>query len=128
MQKLISIALTIILCMPFLLKTGILVRWKINQDSIIKMFCENKDKPEMQCHAQCFLQKELKKIEEPTRKASLPETIKKIEISAFIYQKSYFNLNNNLITVVIFTTHQESVYSFDFIKELFHPPQENMFI
>lgn len=114
--------------MPFLLKTSIVVHWKINQDNIIKKFCENKDKPEMQCHAQCFLQKELKKIEEPTHKASLPEAIKKMEISTFIYQKGYFKLNNNLITKLIFTTRQESIYFFDFIKKIFHPPNQNMFI
>lgn len=36
-----------------------MLHFYINQDSIAEAHCENKDKPEMNCHGSCYLQKEL---------------------------------------------------------------------
>ena len=36
------------------------IHFYVNQDSIEKEFCENLDKPEMNCHGHCHLKKKLK--------------------------------------------------------------------
>ena len=38
----------------------VVVHFYANQESIEKEFCENIDKPEMNCHGQCHLKKQLK--------------------------------------------------------------------
>ena len=42
------------------LPTVKIVHFFANQESIAQEFCENLDKPEMECHGKCHLKKELK--------------------------------------------------------------------
>ncbi|MEO9545045.1 MAG: hypothetical protein ABJG99_15450 [Crocinitomicaceae bacterium] len=43
-----------------LLPTAKIVHFFANQESITQEFCENQDKPEMECHGKCHLKKVLK--------------------------------------------------------------------
>ncbi|OXB17007.1 hypothetical protein B0A68_05940 [Flavobacterium reichenbachii] len=56
----------------------IIVHFKLNQQKIEQEFCENKAKPELQCHGKCHLKKELQKSE---KKSDLENSIsKKIDL------------------------------------------------
>ncbi|MFA6518023.1 MAG: hypothetical protein WCU83_12900, partial [Bacteroidia bacterium] len=45
--------------------TVIFVSWfKWNQESITALFCVNKDKPEIKCEGKCYMQKQVKEVEQ----------------------------------------------------------------
>ncbi|WP_281615124.1 hypothetical protein [Flammeovirga sp. SubArs3] len=44
------------------------------RDFIEKVFCINKDKPEMSCHGQCFINKQLKKEAEKQKESNMHST------------------------------------------------------
>lgn len=46
------------------------VEYAINADYIAEFLCINKDKPELECHGQCHLTKELKKVQDEEKQAS----------------------------------------------------------
>jgi hypothetical protein len=99
-QKAISILLLLVLQMPMLLKIGIVVNWKLNQTTITKTFCVNKDKPNMHCNGKCHLKKQLAKVEvsstSETEKPFPTDKFKKIELSEFVICGNVAN------TIIIF--------------------------
>jgi hypothetical protein len=57
--------------------------YNLNYEYISKVLCENKAKPQMNCHGKCHLQKELKKAaNEETQKKALSAKIQEIEAIA----------------------------------------------
>lgn len=44
-------------------QTFVVIHFYANQDQIEAEHCENKDKPELQCHGKCHLQKQMEKTE-----------------------------------------------------------------
>ncbi len=44
---------------PGLIKTGLWTWYETHKTEITQEFCINKDKPEMECHGKCHLEKEL---------------------------------------------------------------------
>ncbi|WP_338839102.1 hypothetical protein [Flavobacterium ginsenosidimutans] len=63
MKKVFSIAMTILFLLVSFQQALIVVHFKLNQNAIEKEFCENKAKPELQCHGKCHLKKELQENE-----------------------------------------------------------------
>ncbi len=59
----------------------IIADYLVNIDYISENLCENKDKPELECHGSCHLKKELTKDEE--RKSGESQTRTNIEIFLF---------------------------------------------
>jgi len=56
----------------------ILINFKINQEYIARVLCENKDKPEMKCNGKCHLNKQLKADEQ--KQTQLPPQVKLKEV------------------------------------------------
>jgi hypothetical protein len=129
MRALSSLALIFVL----LSKTAYGLFWQVNfhlnQKEIIRMECENKDKPEMNCNGKCYLAKQLQKAEaklevkkqESTRSL---EQLKWLETAVFAtpdFPKVH--------EVAIFTDLQKQSYSMylecfptRYIPSVFHPP------
>ena len=63
MKKVFSITMTILFLLVSFQQALIIVHFKLNQNAIEKEFCENKAKPELQCHGKCHLKKELQDTE-----------------------------------------------------------------
>jgi len=82
-----SVFISILCITSVLLKQSlplyILAHFKANQTELEARFCENKAKPELECHGQCHLKKEVAKaIETPESKKQQ----KQIEIEVLVWQ------------------------------------------
>lgn len=131
MKKGISFFLLFLLSWQFAFKAAYVLYWKINQVEITEKYCENKDKPEMDCCGKCHLEKELVKIDALEESDSNPtkfpfEKLTQIELPVFVMNKGvHFCFENfNFVTIknlVLF--HFELNYSFDYNQDCFHPPQ-----
>ncbi|KDN55873.1 hypothetical protein FEM21_10640 [Flavobacterium seoulense] len=80
----------------------IVVCFKLNQQQIEQAFCVNKAKPQLQCHGNCHLKKELEKSEK-SNDLELNGIGKKIEIALFSnieFEAEIFKeINSNRIIV-----------------------------
>lgn len=63
MKKTIAILLLLCLSSQYFVQTGFVSWFQFNKEIIVNVFCINKDKPEMHCEGQCFLNKQLKAID-----------------------------------------------------------------
>ena len=63
MQRLVSIFMIFLLTGKLIFTTFWLVYFQLNQREIIRLACENKNRPTMKCNSKCYLAKQLKKAE-----------------------------------------------------------------
>ncbi|MBS4059307.1 MAG: hypothetical protein KG029_02800 [Bacteroidetes bacterium] len=63
----------------------ILINFRINQEYIARVLCENKDKPELKCNGNCQLTKQLK--EEEQKQQQLPPQLKLKEIIQIVWEQ-----------------------------------------
>jgi hypothetical protein len=103
------------------------IDYTINKEEITQKYCENKDKPEMECNGCCHLKKELNKVEkaEESENSSFPiSKISKQEIQPFLIhciQKISFSLNDYTFYSNNFGTYS-NLYSFLFFVKDNKPP------
>ncbi len=90
----------------------------INRDQIAATLCENKDKPQMQCHGSCQLKKELEKQD---KKATLDLSH---EIQPFIVANGIEPLNNMLPSDMKSYLPYQSLQGILFAPSLLHPPAQ----
>ncbi len=89
-------------------------------DNFIENYCENTDKPELECDGKCFLSDVLDKKE--------PDTPKNTSIfleSELIFTTSYFEADfslNTLISKKQPNFFYSSLYHFHYLKSSFKPP------
>ncbi len=88
----------------------------INQDKIAATLCENKDKPQMQCHGSCQLKKELEK---QNKKAT---TVLTHEIKPFIISNGIEPLDSFIPQYHKHYLPYQSSKGTEFIPVLIHPP------
>jgi hypothetical protein len=115
------------LIIPNLIKIGIFIDFKINQDFISEVLCINKEKPMSTCNGKCFLAQKLKKAEEQEKKQA-PSTKK--ERLDFVYYQSKSSVDctqySELFVSKLNTACTSKVYEFNFIQDIFHPPKLNL--
>lgn len=96
--------------------------FKFSNPTFEVLFCENLDKPEMECHGCCMM----KKINQtPDQKAdfSLPSILPGHELSTFIvsnqlaFVKKDFEILNDINQTYLFS------YHFNLLSNCFHPPE-----
>jgi hypothetical protein len=68
-KKIITIILIYAILLQGGTKVGIFAFYKLNQDYISKVFCENRNNPVVHCNGKCYLSKQLKTQEEKDKKA-----------------------------------------------------------
>jgi hypothetical protein len=123
-----KIIISILVISSFIAKDLASISWQtwfyINQKEITEQKCENKAKPMLNCNGQCYLSKQLKKLEEKEQnhnsKSNPFQKIEKIEMSPFFSEICFiFNLEN-------FSEIINFHYQFPFSKEefslVFRPP------
>jgi hypothetical protein len=87
-----------LLVTQFIFSIGIkvysVIDWKINQDIITAKYCENKDKPMLNCNGQCYLSKQLEKLElqEKQERQEYPNPADQLEKTTF----NWIVVNDNL--------------------------------
>ena len=104
------------------------VNFYINQQEIVRLECENKDKPLMKCNGKCYLAKQLQKAEDElnvkkSKQEQSKNTIKLMEVSAFIApQKIAFSSNFSFqIETTNFVSYSKNLLS-GATYPIFHPP------
>ena len=59
MSRLFGIFLLHLFLYTLVYNTYLWVKYELNKDEITELFCENTDKPEMNCHGVCHLKKQI---------------------------------------------------------------------
>lgn len=95
------------------------------QAEISEKFCQNRDKPELQCKGKCYLAKKLK-IQKDTPDAPLSKTNQVIEhIQIPIFVESIYEVSINWVaplkSYLLNRTHL--LYQSKFLDRIFHPPK-----
>lgn len=129
MKRLVAGLLLLIVLAPSIARVIYIGYWNINQEVIEKTFCENMDKPEMECHGQCHLEKTLKKIDDSKEENEEKNLINWNKLAEIFISTDVF-LSKNTISNYLTKTSLESsdnfyfsnTYHFDRLESIFHPP------
>ncbi|MCB9063605.1 MAG: hypothetical protein H6551_00520 [Chitinophagales bacterium] len=123
MRYTFAILLLIAMSYQYVAKVGIIVWYRANTDYITKEYCENKDKPELKCNGQCYLSKQLSKVDKGA------DTDKE---SPVVYEKNdlpvYFTTEKPSFYFQLLPEKQKqhsqysSDYFYTYISSCFHPP------
>ena len=130
MKRVFSIFLLLLISTQLLIRIGIYISWKANQDVLAKTECINRNNKNSCCKAKCQLTKRLSELDNASDQQNQNKQTHKIEISDiepfviveastkcfaslfFIDERSYKNLTN--------------FYSFEWSRFSFHPPASNV--
>ena len=87
MKAILAYILLAQLIFGFGVKTYIVLEWKIKQDEITEKYCENKDKPMMNCNGKCYLSKQLQNLEyqEEEERKKNPSPVSQVETTNFAW-------------------------------------------
>ena len=101
--------------------TSVWVNYEMNIDEITDLFCENTDKPELNCHGTCHLKKQLIQTDN-----SIPL---ESELSLYINEIQLFSAREFIRiakpqnSIAVHLTFFEENYSFSQGLGIFHPPK-----
>ena len=124
---------TLFLIMVLLSKTIYSVFWQVNfhlnQKEIVRMECENKNRPEMHCNGKCYLAKQLQKAEaqlddkkqESTRSLELLKWLKTAAFSRPEFPEVNVKSSECELPSLANYTYLEN-RSMRFLPSIFHPP------
>ena len=97
----------------------IVLDYQINKDYIVQFLCINKSKPELNCQGHCYLQKQLKKAEQPVNQST--EHILKSDLTHFV--QPYFTCSFiQLAEVKIYYSGLLTRLTSKHLSPIFHPP------
>ncbi len=121
MKKLISIFLLLVLTIQYFNKLEIFVYYQLNKNFISSTFCENKNKPELQCNGKCFMKKQLKASDENQNKT--PINIKDFQEIIFFCSHSEIAFpKHNSLSDLCFARFKNRNYPSSLFG-IFHPPE-----
>lgn len=123
-----KIIVSILVITSFLAKDIASFSWQtwfyVNQQEIAAEKCENKTKPMLNCNGQCYLSKQLKKLEEKEQnhnsKTNPFQKIEKVEICPILPIPSFCFFEENSINEVKFF--YQSSFSRKEVNSIFRPP------
>lgn len=127
MKLFTSLFLLSILALPLSIKTYLYIDYTLNKEEITQKYCENKDKPEMECNGCCHLKKELNKVDKAEEREDKSFPISKIskqDIQPFLIhciQKISFFLNDYSFFSIDFGMYT-NLYSYLFSTKNDKPP------
>lgn len=129
MKRVIASFLLVLFCAKFLYTVFWLVYFQINQREIIRLSCENKNRPALKCNGKCYLAKQLRKanFDLETRKTKQENQINLLkQLSTEGYYLPSPATKAAVVTVVNLDQHSTVPYfalcSKGFLTSCFHPP------
>lgn len=102
----------------------------INPDNFTALFCENTDKPELECNGKCYLKKVTQNQLESSKDDSLPVVnldLKNI-LLYFYPNKAVFEVNSTEIQESKTLFYYTNLYTFQVNHSIFHPPNNRFYI
>lgn len=108
------------LCLASVSRSGVYLSYKVFQEFVIENFCENKNKPELNCNGQCFLMKQLKK-------AKGQEESNKMEVQVFVghaicEMPQDYSISPIFVDNILHKGYYLNFYTSDNSFSLFRPP------
>lgn len=100
-----------------------MIDFKVNQDYISKVLCINKDEPKSGCGGKCYLSTQLKQQEEKENKQVPVNSNEKNEILFVNDLVAKDEPNDHLNTEAQKWEPYKDSYSFQYLDQIFHPPQ-----
>ncbi len=122
---------TLLLCgllfMRVMVAPVIFLQYEFNKDSIIKNYCINKSRPQMNCNGKCYLAKKLKAAEQNEENQSKIQVFK---LMIEVYQQACASFSplttiTQLHTPSFFNT--GTVYHYEVLFSMLKPPTEIVF-
>ncbi|WP_343305606.1 hypothetical protein AAHN97_00390 [Chitinophaga niabensis] len=97
----------------------VLAEFMMNRDYIAKVLCINKAKPQLACHGQCQL---MKQMEKETKKEQNGNALKDKYEVVFAVINTSFHLSPSIAVKELFTAYNGGAHR-DPLHAVFHPPQ-----
>ena len=116
MRSLFAISILFIFLIPTIDQLGVVLEYVSDKESITEKYCENKDKPELQCNGKCHLKKEIAKKVKSNNEKNTKDSNNKT--NHFKFQLKYNNVHIGLALMDIF--HVPSIYNFDYFNSKIH--------
>ncbi len=112
---LLMFAFIVQLCIPLIWMGS----YQMNKQAWSISFCENQDKPEMDCKAKCYLNK---KIKESQSEQTPDDAMINVRIDFFFLSDTYFEIETDLLFEKVRFNLEQTPYSFTEIHSIFRPP------
>ncbi|MDF9798966.1 hypothetical protein OKW21_004229 [Catalinimonas alkaloidigena] len=117
----ISLFLAVLLCLHAWQMSLIVLNYEYNQEVFVRLFCENQDRPELQCNGKCFLQDS---IDHASQQESTNEHEVKLCWSPLCMQmESRDALKASQYYIQIFFPFPPQEYQLLLSQGFFHPPR-----
>lgn len=104
-------------------RLGVMGWFELNKDYIAKTLCINRDKPAMKCCGKCYLQKQLKKVDDTDASKKQSDRAGKAEVLVYILPAA---IPHNLLSAPAIAAIQhpanQHLYDSRFPTSIFHPP------
>ncbi|WP_369049265.1 hypothetical protein [Tenacibaculum sp. UWU-22] len=94
MKTKIAIGLLLIFCSLEIRPILPFIDYCLNYQYISQVLCVNKDKPELHCNGKCYLNKELKKVQETEKNNKKIPRVEWEKIPTILQSELKFNFNN----------------------------------
>jgi hypothetical protein len=103
---------------------GVIDLFELNRDYIVKNLCENRDKPELRCCGKCYLQKQLKKVDDNTDNSKNgPVKVEKQEVLLFLLPTAMQYPTQTLLTINSpFNPGRQHMHNCAWLQPVFRPP------
>lgn len=104
--------------------------WKVNTKQLTKDFCINKNRPELNCNASCYLTKKLEQQEgasccnKDSKTKKVPEKTKRMNETNFICSFKSFQFDEAILLKTEVNSYSyQLIYNFDYQRIILEPPQ-----
>ena len=84
MSRVFAILILSVHCLVIFRPFSPYLEYAVNYDYITKVLCENREKPELNCHGSCHLSKEIKKAMEKEEDPMNSSTVSSVKLPLFI--------------------------------------------
>lgn len=120
-KRIIALSLVTVLLAVMVSPSFKILSFYKNQAEITAKFCENKDKPVMECNGKCYLKKQLKAVAEKPENKAIPE------VSVFI-PLAFNNASNIIVLTPAYSNKRVSFFTVEqaevsYQAEIFTPPK-----
>jgi hypothetical protein len=120
LKRSLSIFLLVLFLGNTLLKSALIIHYLQNVREITENCCINKNKPELQCYGKCFINSQLNRIDQHSKK-ELPARMVLSDFELYVLP-SNTNVKGQFALFQAYVPYYKDTYDFDFASFIFQPP------
>lgn len=125
MNRILAIILFISISFQSMVKLGIVAWYEVNKTYVATVLCENKDKPQLNCCGKCYVNKQMKKVDQNSgSEKQVPGKTAKAETVEYIMPLTPLHSNTAFILQddKVYNGHYTGSKGHDAAPAIFHPP------